>query len=79
MAVREFGREDACGGVRMDDLRDADERMVPVVVGEALLIVGLEDVVDFVGDADLDLVDHLRRVEPTEALLQEGAEHVGVA
>ena len=53
--------------------------MVPVVVGEQLLVGRFELVVDFVGESDLDLVDHLRRVEPAEALLEERAEHVGVA
>ena len=45
-----------------NDLGDPDEGMVAVVVGERPLVSGLEFVVDFLGDAQLDLIDHLGTV-----------------
>ncbi len=75
----QLGGEHASRRVAVEHRRDPDERVIAVVVGEQLLVGRLELVVDFVGEADLDLVDHLRRVEPAEALLEQRAEHVGVA
>ena len=45
---------------------------------ELALVAGLEFVVDLFRQADLDLVDHLGRIEPAEPLLEDDAEHVGV-
>ncbi len=53
--------------------------MIAVVVGEHLLMSRLEFVVGLLGDAQLDLVDHLRRIQAAEPLAQDRAEQVGVA
>ena len=47
-------------------------------VGERLLIARFDGVVEFLADAGLDFVDHLRRIEAAESLLEEEAEQVGV-
>ena len=52
--------------------------MAAVVVGERLLVAGLAFVVDLFRDSQLDLVDHLGRIEPAEALAQQGSEQIGV-
>ena len=52
--------------------------MVAVVVGERLLVARFEFVVDLLGDAKFDLVDHLGRVEATETLAEHRTEQVSV-
>ncbi len=50
-AVREVAGHQAPGGKLLDDLRDVNRGVTPVVVGEQLLIAGLGPVVQLLGDA----------------------------
>ncbi len=77
-AVDQLRRQYSFGAVRRNDLGNPDERVSGVVVEEHPLVAGLEFVVDFFREPDLDFVDHLGRVEAPETLLEEDTEEVGV-
>ena len=59
----EVGREHPRGAQWMDHLRHGDERMAPIEVDEALLVVALVAVVELLAEPLLDLGDELGRVE----------------
>ena len=63
---------------RRDHVGHVDVRVVAVVVGEHLLVAGLEPVVELLDQALFDLRHHVVGIEPAEALLQQRAEHAGV-
>ena len=56
-----------------------DEGVATIEVCEQLLVASLQPVVQLLGEAFLDLCDHVVGVEPAEALLQRDSQQVGVA
>ena len=76
--VDELRREHPLGAVAVNDLGHANEGMPGVVLVKLALVAGFEFVVDLFGQANLDLVDHLGRVESAERLFEDDAEHVGI-
>ena len=78
-AVHQLGGENPTGAEGGEHLRDVDEGMTAVVVGEQHLVGRLAGVIQFLADAFFHLVHQIARVETAEALLQQEAQQVGVA
>ena len=67
------------GRMRCQHVGHMDERMAAIEVGERLLVVGLERVVQLVDQTLPDLGNHVVGIKPAESLLQQRAEQAGVA
>ncbi len=77
-AVGELGGEHAHARQLVDDARHVDERMVRVPVGEEVLIVGLDAVVELLDEPGAQLLDERSGLEAREEQPQRAEDQVGV-
>ena len=74
----EFGRQDATGAEFGHDVGNVDEGMASIKVGEQGLILGLEAVVEFLGEPVAELADERAGFEPGEQHSHDAEQEVRV-